>query len=481
MAKTFKSFSLTALLFFFITSAAHAQLDYDDLGNWAFHPDKPGTLLDGFNIDIAVIDENLNTDTLIQRTNNSMINTGVDVFFVHPTILHNVTGFTERKNIPLEDQPQPMIAAGIVGQAGLLSQFGRVFAPRYQQATPPTFINSPLDSTQVEVINTAYEDVKAAFQHYLQHHNNGNKIILASHSQGAFLVSILLRDLFDDNSSLREQLVVAVTAGIVSSYAEAGKIDGGWWENIPRCEEFEQCGCVMTWRSFKEGQTIPFISPGHLTLNPNAANQNLLYRNLNVSNDQLFQDSVYYSTASQPLEYYITLRGNAPYGGNAGFVAFDDFYQIRFQRSGMTRVGFMVEHTPQPNDQRPNPLLDEESNPSFTAMGYHNRDYNIYQWALLQQIDAKLAVCTLTNSVKDWKANNVNSLQIQNGPASNYLRISIEDSPIRDETVKIYDLNGRLILETATDSSGKINTSGIPPSVYFLHTGFGVKKILIQR
>ena len=42
------------------------------MDNWAFHPNKPGTLIDGFNLNIAVIDENLSTTSIVQVTNNAI-------------------------------------------------------------------------------------------------------------------------------------------------------------------------------------------------------------------------------------------------------------------------------------------------------------------------------------------------------------------------------------------------------------------------
>lgn len=190
------------LLVFCCGNPLLAQIDYSQMESWAYHPDKRGTLIAGYNLDIAVVDENLDTQHVFQITTNAMTNTGVDVFFVHPTILSDLSEYTTRENIPLDEQPTFLISASILRQAGLLSKYGRFFAPRYRQGTPPTFIGSALDITQADVIGVAYQDVKAAFLHYLNNYNDGNKIILASHSQGAYLTAILLRDVFDDDEEL---------------------------------------------------------------------------------------------------------------------------------------------------------------------------------------------------------------------------------------------------------------------------------------
>lgn len=177
MIENHKMNCFASLLFVLVVSVAYSQTDYDNMDNWAFHPNKTGTLIDGFNLDIAVIDENLATTSVFPINNNAMINTGVDVFFIHPTVLQNAPSYTDIENVSIENQNSFMVSATILGQAGLFAKYGRMFAPRYRQATPPTYINSPLDQTQANTIGVAYNDIKTAFLNYLNNHNNGNKTI----------------------------------------------------------------------------------------------------------------------------------------------------------------------------------------------------------------------------------------------------------------------------------------------------------------
>ncbi|TVQ47175.1 MAG: DUF3089 domain-containing protein [Saprospirales bacterium] len=415
--KSYNKHLFLFLIFYSIMSIQTiAQLDYELMENWAFHPDKSGTLLSFYNLNIGVVDKNLETDSLIYNTNNSMTNTGVDVFFVHPTILNDIWSYTERKNIPLDEQPAFQISASIVGQAGLLATYGRFFAPRYRQASPPSFLGSPLDSLQAAILKKAYHDVKEAFLHYLENHNGGNKIILASHSQGAYLSAMLLHDLFDKDEELRRKLVVAIIGGVVSTYSDPPFFQGGWWEHIPLCTEITQCGCVITWRSYKEGQSLPGVQISAPQYNPYLKELGYVYKLLDPEKHIVLQDSVFYSDQPAPLRNYIVPKTNQSYGGNVGFIAFDHLYQIRFKREGPSKVGFMVEHTPQANDQRPNNLLEAESQPFFNVQGYHIKDYNIYSWALMQQINQKLASCDTTTDTRGIHENK-NMLKVYPNPA----------------------------------------------------------------
>lgn len=472
---TKKYFLNISFLLLSITSC-FAQLDYNNMTNWAFHPNKPGTLIDGFNLDIAIIDENLNTTSVISNTNNAMINTGVDVFFIHPTILENMGSYTTIENISLANQNTLMVAASIRGQAGLLAKYGRMFAPRYQQATPPTFISSPTDANQAAVLGVAYNDVKAAFLHYLNNYNNGNKIIIASHSQGSYYAGFLLRDVFDNNPQLRQKLVVAAIAGIASNYSDENTVTGGWWQNIPFCTQQTECGCVMNWRSYKEGQTPPAPISSHPSLNPTIVSNNWVNSPLNLSQDWLYQDHLFYTDSYSSLQNFITLRSNVSFGGAVGFVAFNDLYQIKHLRSSANQVGFVVQHTPKTNEQRPNLLLDEETNPLFSSLGYHQKDYNIYTWALMAQIDLKLN-CTSLN-VPDFKTT---KLLLYPNPTTDWVYLKDTENTMANEPIVVLDITGKTMLSGILNQDAGISLETIPNGLYFIKTRFGVYKLIIQR
>ncbi len=478
MKNKYNYFYLIFLFVLFINSTLLAQTDYNAMANWAFHPNKSGTLLDGFNIDIAVIDKNLTTTSVIQNTNNAMTNTGVDVFFVHPTVLENMSSYTQMESISIANQNTFMVAASIRGQAGLLSKYGRMFAPRYRQASPPTFINNTSNTLQAAILGIAYSDVKAAFLNYLANHNNGNKIILASHSQGAYLLGFLLKDVFDSNPELQQKLVVAVIAGITSNYANTDMVTGGWWQNIPFCSQQEECGCVMSWRSYKEGQipNAPLVS--HPCMNPIVVANGWANNQMNLNDNWTMQDNLYYTDVPSSLENFIILRNNVTYGGNAGYVAFDNLYQIRHYRASSNQVGFVVQHTPEINDQRPNHLLDEESNPAFATLGYHQKDYNIYTWALFQQIDMKLNNCGATLNTIAYNSDFL--VHVYPNPSNDFIYIKSKEIDT-NELVSFIDITGKIVFSEYLNEAGRISVQQLADGFYLLKTKNGIGKLIINR
>lgn len=366
-------------------------LDYNSMENWAYHPNQSINFLASYDLDIGIVNKDLELEGSIQIENNAKQDTGVDVFFVHPTILDGAP--TQAETIGLDDQPTTRIDLTIVAQGGQLAKYGRFFAPRYRQSTGAAYLDDTLNKTeQAEVIIESYSDIKAAFLNYLDNHNNGNKIILAGHSQGSYLLSMLAHDLFDEDQSLRSKLVVAALGGMGYVYAEQGSYAGGQFKNISLCTETNECGCVQNWRSYKDGQTYNDFRQSLPMFNEELVKYGVYHRTVDLDDDWFVMDEAYVSENETPFRY-IALGTNVNENHGYNFVAHDNLYTARFRRDSNTQIGLNVAFRPESGDQRINDLALEEESPLFDFWGYHVKDYAIYLWPLLQQIDAKLASC----------------------------------------------------------------------------------------
>lgn len=467
-------FKIAILLIY--CNAVIAQTDYSQLTNWYYHPNKPINIIGNYNLDIAVVDKNLTIDSTISITNNSETNTGIDIFWVHPTQLTSPP--TNLANIPLSNQPYSLISSTILAQGALLAKYGRFYAPRYQQASPASFLDPTYsDSARAAAIITAYNDVKTAFEHYLVNDNNGNKIILAGHSQGSFLLGMLIRDLFDNDPALRSKLLTASLGGKAYFHSAIGQYSGGQWENVPLCTTMNQCECIHTWRSFKETQTIPNLVTTLPVFNTTLVDSGLVYRNVNLSTDWFVQDSLYYNSTSSPLRYYIAPDASYGLGGGANFIAFDSLYTARFKRTSNTKLVLAVNYTNDPTDQRPNDLLPVENSSGFLGSGFHSKDYHIYLWAIMEQIDAKINGCSLATNV-DTYPNTVNYINVYPNPSSGAFTLEINSPISKGEFILITDALGKVVkkIESQAIIQIDIEYSGI----YFLITKYGTKKIIIK-
>lgn len=163
----------------------------------------------------------------------------VDVFYIYPTIYRGKKTWTadvndKKLNKSIDNKP-------IKYQASVFNASARVYAPRYRQASIEAFS----DSVNGELaLDFAYQDVKRAFQYYLDHYNQGRPIIIASHSQGTRHSRQLMKEFFD-GTLLQNKLVAAYIIGY--------GIDSAMYKTLKPCNSEYQTGCYITWASYKRG------------------------------------------------------------------------------------------------------------------------------------------------------------------------------------------------------------------------------------
>jgi hypothetical protein len=139
----------------------------------------------------------------------------------------------------------------ILYQASVFNQHCRVFAPRYRQAHISSFFMQ--DTTLAnEAFEIAYNDLKTAFEYYLQHWNNGRPIIIAAHSQGSKHAERLLKEFFD-TKRLKEKLIAAYIIG--------WPVPNNYFSSLKMCNDSLETGCLCSWRTFKKG-FIPYYVKG---------------------------------------------------------------------------------------------------------------------------------------------------------------------------------------------------------------------------
>jgi Protein of unknown function (DUF3089) len=207
--------------------------DYSHLDYWAAHPWKKDP-----------------SDSIPNPLAYEKRDSVADVFFVHPTT------FTRKKdlgrsNAAIDDDyiNAKTDYSSILLQASAFNQSSRVFAPRYRQAHIGNFYSADTTASS-KALALAYEDVRAAFIYYLKNFNNGQPIVIASHSQGA-LLSIRLLEEFFNGKPLQSKLVVAYIVG--------WPLEKKTLSSIPVCTTPDQTGCVCSWRTFKEGYVAPWV------------------------------------------------------------------------------------------------------------------------------------------------------------------------------------------------------------------------------
>ena len=209
------------------------QPDYSDLNYWAASPFKYDP-----------------SDNVPKGFKDKTKDTLADVFFIYPTT-YTDTKMPMGWNADIDNEAlnQKTDNSTILYQASVFNKYCRVFSPRYRQANLRAFFTNEKDSAEAS-FDTAYEDVRNAFEYYLKHYNNGRPIIIASHSQGTLHAGRLLKEFFE-YKPLQKQLVCAYIIGL--------PVFTNYFSTLKPCADSTSSGCFVSWRTFEEGYVAPFV------------------------------------------------------------------------------------------------------------------------------------------------------------------------------------------------------------------------------
>ena len=285
---------LAALL---LTAKVFAQtVDYNLPQNWMCHPVLKSTdVARRYPLKLNVQHRDLTQEPEINYP--PYTDTLVDIFYVYPTI---DTTLSFAANTAINDIDTVTAQFVYREQVGIYARFGRVFVPYYRQANLRVFVDgtiSPL--AQANYMEIAYNDVEAAFDNYLTHYNNGHKIILMGHSQGAYLMRFLLRKRFDNNPTLRSRLVVAISGG-EPNYSAKGSRTGGSLQNIKTLDSVAESGCMINWRTWNSDSAVQELQGSSFFFNSNFVDKGFIYQTYDTAYHQESNYDFGYAASGNP-------------------------------------------------------------------------------------------------------------------------------------------------------------------------------------
>ncbi len=361
------------------------SLDYSNIDNWVSHPDR---VLDVQKLPLTFDLVGPDTTQLTRfELDNPTEDTGVDIFYIYPT--QDPTFSLQPTNLDNRTLNPAQVRGTFLAQSGIFGTFGRQYAPFYRQLSISAFTNYDSLEQQRDLLEFAYADVEAAFEYYLDNFNNGNQIIIVSHSQGSQMAQMLLRRKFDTDPQLRAQLVTAILGGLDAYYTPLNVFTGGALANIPLCGDSAQCGCIQSWRSYKRGIQIPNPNLGAAAFNALLAPDYHL-NSYDTTQYIARQDSLIYGDTPQPLTRFMR-PAKGLYGSDAFAIVHDSMYSANYLRESDLRIGLMIEKRNIPGDLRKDYLAEEiEPTNAFDVQGYHIADFFIYGWDAMKLVEAKL-------------------------------------------------------------------------------------------
>ena len=198
--------------------------NYSEIKYWVEHPEKENHY--------ASLPKNY-TDTLYNS------NPKIDVFFIHPTLY--LKGNRWNADIHNKKLNKEIGNSAIKNQASVFLGIANIYAPYYRQMHIQSYYEL---ENGLQAFEVAYSDVKNAFMYYWKNDNNGNKFIIAGHSQGTNLSERLLKEVILKNDNIKNLLLISYLPGmpIVQFH-----------EDLPPCSSPNQLDCFLSWRTLAEG------------------------------------------------------------------------------------------------------------------------------------------------------------------------------------------------------------------------------------
>jgi hypothetical protein len=207
-------------------------IDYSDDSTWLC---LPGRFNDACSTDL--------TTTVIDTKGKFSIESWesnptapIDCFYVYPTV--STDPGKNSSMVPGEAEEKI-----IEQQFARFSSHCRSFAPMYRQFTLGAFVSGEADP-----LGLGYNDIKDAWNYYLEHYNNGRGFILIGHSQGAAVLKEIIRKEIEGKTT-ESKMVGAFLLGTTVSVLK-GSDTGGDFNHIPVCQSPSQIGCIISFNTF---------------------------------------------------------------------------------------------------------------------------------------------------------------------------------------------------------------------------------------
>ena len=222
-------------------AAAQTRNEYSDGTNWLCRPGRQDACVVDLTTTIVAADGKLTREGW-----KATPDAPIDCFYVYPTVSRDPGGNSDMAAGPEEN--------GVV--RAQLARFGsacRLYAPLYRQVTL-TALRAATTGKPIQVDRAlGYHDVRDAWNHYLQHDNNGRGVVLIGHSQGSGVLTQLIRNEID-GQPVQSKIVSALLLG-TNIAVPKGKDVGGAFTHMSLCKSATDTGCIVSYVSFRS--TIP--------------------------------------------------------------------------------------------------------------------------------------------------------------------------------------------------------------------------------
>ena len=164
-----------------------------------------------------------------------------DVFYIYPTLLTDKKDDSWNADIYDKYTRRNVLEKAVSYQASAWVKAANLYVPFYRQAHYRIFFE-PYSKQGKGAGVIAYQDVKNAFNYYLENYNKSKPIIIAAHSQGTIHAKQLLKEFFD-GKPLHKRLIAAYLIG--------ARVDENEFKSIPVLNTPISTGGFVSWNTYK--------------------------------------------------------------------------------------------------------------------------------------------------------------------------------------------------------------------------------------
>jgi Protein of unknown function (DUF3089) len=223
--------------------AAPAAADYADAAIWLCKPGRQDACAAPQDATIVAANGSLSREVFHPAKSPP-----IDCFYVYPTVSNEPGGNSDLTITGAEKLV-------VDGQFARFAAKCRLFAPMYRQVTL-TALRAMIGGKPIPVDrDLGYNDVRAAWNYYLAHDNQGRGVVLVGHSQGSGVLTRLIKEEID-GKPIQAKLISAILMG-TSLPVPKGADVGGAFKHIPVCHSDSQIGCVIAFADFRANVPPP--------------------------------------------------------------------------------------------------------------------------------------------------------------------------------------------------------------------------------
>lgn len=230
--------------------------DYASADFWLCHPSKVGTDECATDLSTTIVKAGSEQPLTELEPFEAAEEPGIDCFYVYPTVSTDASGNSDL----IPDAAEKRV---VKVQFARFASVCRLYAPVYRQVSLAGLRARMTGKTDAFNEPMAYEDVKAAWNHYLEHENNGRGVILVGHSQGARMIQFLL-----ENDIIGKPVEKQVISAMPIGYTYLVDRETQTFKGMPLCGKKDQTGCIVSYVTFRNDSPPPPTSWFGLSMEP---------------------------------------------------------------------------------------------------------------------------------------------------------------------------------------------------------------------